>query len=271
MKSLRIVAALTLAVVALALVTATAYAYMGGRIVAPFGTYAGTQATQYGSSYRGMMGGGMMGGYVYYSTPQTGTPSTPTTPYQGGWGCGGNRGSFGSIARPDYTDTGTQIEINTAVNVAQDYITATGNTNLVVTEVEEYTQNFYVIVKEKDTGIGAFELIVDKYTRAVGPEMGPNMMWNTKYSMHNGMMGYFTGSTTAAPITLEQVKSSAQQYLSTFYPLTSVGDVEAFYGYSHVEVMKSGEVYGMLSVNSYTGQVWYHTWHGAFVQEIDLS
>jgi hypothetical protein len=23
----------------------------------------------------------------------------------------------------------------------------------------------------------------------------------------------------------------------------------------------------MLSVNGYTGQVWYHTWHGSFIQE----
>ena len=28
---------------------------------------------------------------------------------------------------------------------------------------------------------------------------------------------------------------------------------------------------GMLSVNGYTGQVWYHTWHGPFVQLKDLS
>jgi hypothetical protein len=33
-------------------------------------------------------------------------------------------------------------------------------------QVEEYTLNFYVIVKEKDTGMGAFELLVDKYTGA---------------------------------------------------------------------------------------------------------
>jgi hypothetical protein len=30
-------------------------------------------------------------------------------------------------------------------------------------------------------------------------------------------------------------------------------------------------VAGMLSVNGYTGQIWYHTWHGAFVQMKDLS
>jgi len=32
-------------------------------------------------------------------------------------------------------------------------------------------------------------------------------------------------------------------------------------------VEQDGKVIGMLSVNGTSGQVWYHTWHGAFVQE----
>jgi hypothetical protein len=181
------------------------------------------------------------------------------------------RNRFGYTAQPANTNTGAQLDINTAVKIAKDYVASTGNTNLAVAQVEEYTQNFYVAVKEKDTGIGAFELLVDKYTRAIGPEMGPNMMWNTKYGMHGAMMDYFTGSaTTSASITAEQAKANAQQYLSTYYSGTTVGDVEAFYGYSHIEVMQSGKVFGMLSVKSYTGQVWYHTWHGTFIQEEEL-
>lgn len=27
----------------------------------------------------------------------------------------------------------------------------------------------------------------------------------------------------------------------------------------------------MLSVNGYTGAVWYHNWHGQFIQEADLE
>ena len=129
------------------------------------------------------------------------------------------------------------------------------------------------MVKEKDTGTGAFELLVNKYTGAISAEMGPNMMWNTKYGMHNGMMGWLAGTpTTAATVTAEQAKANAQQYLNTYYLGTTVGDAQAFYGYYHVEVLSSGDkVYGMLSVNSYTGQVWYHTWHGEFIQEIEIS
>lgn len=35
----------------------------------------------------------------------------------------------------------------------------------------------------------------------------------------------------------------------------------------HFDVMKNGKMYGMLDVNGYSGQAWYHTWHGGFIQE----
>ncbi|HEV2356482.1 MAG TPA: hypothetical protein VGZ23_02565 [bacterium] len=44
----------------------------------------------------------------------------------------------------------------------------------------EFSNNFYVAVKNKVTGEGAFELLVDRYTGFVRPEP-QNMMWNTKY------------------------------------------------------------------------------------------
>ncbi len=40
-----------------------------------------------------------------------------------------------------------------------------------------------------------------------------------------------------------------------------------FYGYFAFDIERDGKPFGMLSVNAYTGQVWYHTWHGTFVQE----
>jgi len=46
--------------------------------------------------------------------------------------------------------------------------------------------------------------------------------------------------------------------------------VTTFYGYYTIEVLSNGTTYGMLSVNGYTGQIWYHTWHGTFIQEATL-
>lgn len=260
MKNWKIITIAILAVAAITLTTTSVFAFMGRPgYYTQYPTSTGTTGTTgtyttYPSGTAGYGGffGGMMGGRG---------------------GCGGMGARYGYGA-PAYTSptVETQININTAASIAKNYLISTGNINLEVSEVEEYTLNFYVLVKEKDTGIGAFELLVDKYTGAVSPEMGPNMMWNTKYGMHNGMMGWLTGTSTGQPtLTLDDAQANAQEYLNAYYSGTTVGDVEAFYGYYHVSVLSSGKIYGMLSVNSYTGQVWYHTWHGTFIQEIELS
>ncbi len=283
MKTWKIITAITLAVVAVALFATTAYGYMGGRFAGTqYGAYNGV-TTPYGGYAGGMMGGGMMGGYAYSGIPQTtiptqpNTPSAtpPVTPYYGGGGCGGRRARAGYTASGVYSTNVTyasQLNITTAVGIAQNHLTRIGNPDLAVTQVEEYSLNFYVQISEKSTGIGAFEMIVDKYTGSIYPEMGPNMMWNTKYGMMSGgMMGLYVGTPTATmPVTAEQAKTNAQQFLSTYYPGATIGDVTTFYGHYTLEVLSAGTPYGMLSVNGYMGQVWYHTWHGTFIQELAL-
>ena len=59
------------------------------------------------------------------------------------------------------------------------------------------TQNFYGQFKERDTGRGAIQLVVDRYTGRAMPEMGPNMMWNTKYGQ--AMMQVVMTATGSAP------------------------------------------------------------------------
>jgi hypothetical protein len=66
-----------------------------------------------------------------------------------------------------------------------------GDPNLEVVDVMEFANNFYAEVEERDTGIHAMELLIDRRSGRVHPEPGPNMMWNTKYGMMGGqgMMG----------------------------------------------------------------------------------
>jgi hypothetical protein len=54
----------------------------------------------------------------------------------------------------------------------------------------EFTNNYYAEVEEKDTGIGAMELLIGRPGSRVYQEPGPNMMWNTKYGMMSGSGGY---------------------------------------------------------------------------------
>ncbi|MDD5615648.1 MAG: hypothetical protein PHH85_05550, partial [Candidatus Methanoperedens sp.] len=125
-----------------------------------------------GNGYGGMMGqgngyGGMMG---------------QGNGYAGMMGQGnGTMGGCGSYGTADAATGAAPITIEQAKGSVEKYLTTTGNSDLALTEVLEFDNNFYAGVKEKSTGTHAFELLVNKYTGAVVPEMGPNMMWNTKY------------------------------------------------------------------------------------------
>jgi len=101
MKTLKIVAVLTLVALAAALLIASAYAYTGGRIGTSGTTIPSSTATNYGSYRGGIMGnGGMMRGYGYSApagtvpqqsgAPSTTTPTTPSNQYSSGeFGCRG--------------------------------------------------------------------------------------------------------------------------------------------------------------------------------------
>jgi hypothetical protein len=263
MKVWEVIIATALAVVAVALLTVSVFAYMGGqRYNSPYGTYTNGA---YGT-YSGVMMGGMMGN-TYTAQPSASAPYI----FQYRGGCHGMLG-YNGYAGSAYTNNGAAITIDTAAATAQNYLTSLNNPDLAIDEVEEYTQNFYVLFFEKSTGNGAFEMLIDKYSGSIYPEMGPNTMWNTKYGMMNGgMMGWLRGTSTATmPITVDQAKANAQQYLNANLAGTTVGDVDTFYGYYHIDVLSASNTYGMLSVNGYTGQVWYHNWHGTFLQKVEL-
>ena len=172
----------------------------------------------------------------------------------------------------------TAAEVAKAVDayLAQNY----NNPDLEVVELMEFEKNFYAQVAEKSTEINAFELLIDPYTGVVWPEYGPNMMWNTKYGHMSGMGGMMMqgwggkgiGEPTAdTPVTVDQARKNAQAYLDARKSgLTIEEDTDVFYGYYTVHALdKDGNTVGMLSVNGYTGRVWYHTWHGKFIGMAD--
>jgi hypothetical protein len=159
------------------------------------------------------------------------------------------------------------LTIEQATEAVESYLASIGNDDLQLAEVMEFTGNFYAEVREKSTGTGAFELLVDRYTGFVRPEPGPNMMWNTKYGHMGGMgmMGWWGASTGEMTVTPEQAVKLAQEYLERVAPGLKAGEAERFYGYYTLHTEKDGKISGMLSVNGYNGAVWYHNWHGDFV------
>ncbi len=196
----------------------------------------------------GMMGGGMMGGGMMGGGMMGGAPW---------WEGNGLPGS--SWQRT--------VDIKKAEQLVTEYLGRLGAKNLKIEEIMEFEYNLYALIVETDTDKAAFELLVDPFTGSIRPEYGPNMMWNTKY----GMMGAGAGAASGT-ISEEQAVKIAADYLSRVRgggPYEIHGD--EFYGYFTFDYQKGGQILGMLSVNSFTGQVWYHGWHGGFLGEEEMS
>jgi hypothetical protein len=216
--------------------------------------------TRWGAGARdwGAMGPWMMGSD---ESPDGATCSAGSagSGIMGGWGstaCGQNDTA---------PSGGTTISLEQAKAAVERDLDQQGYSGLHVTEVMEFQRNFYVIVAEDKTNIGAMELLVDKSSGAVGPEPGPNMMWNAKYGMHrNGMMRWSASGEMA--LSPQEAEKAAQNWLDANLPGRTAGDADPFYGYYTFHFLQGGDVEGMLSVNGGTGQVWYHSWHGDFVQ-----
>ncbi|MDY7075633.1 MAG: hypothetical protein SXV54_01785 [Chloroflexota bacterium] len=202
--------------------------------------------------WQGGMGPGMMGRVI--------TPEAPCAEWDYGIG-------FGAADAPSST-----LTIDYAHKTVEQYVASLGYANLEVAEVMEFERNFYAIVQDSGTGIGAMELLIDRWTGAVGPEMGPNMMWNGRYGMHGRGMGMKGRSSESNALSPEEALESAQRWLNTYRSGVTVEEhADPFYGYYTIHTLENGEIEGMLSVHGTTGQVWYHTWHGKFIQMIDLD
>ena len=212
---------------------------------------------------------------VSATSAQTQPPTTPGG-MMGGQGMMGGSSTGAQQATP-------LSSLDAAKQAFQGYVDRTGNQDLALDEVMQFQWNYYAIIKEKSTGTSAFELLADPQTGAIFPEMGPNMMWNTKYSpmatygggMMGGMGGFAPGGmmsgtwgptapTTQPTVTADQAKQIAQQWLDQYQAGSATEAPDSFPGYYTLHITKDGTINGMLSVNAYTGQVWYHTWHGTF-------
>ncbi len=241
----------------------------------------------------GMMGRGGYGGYNGLGGQTGNNPQAPGPGWgagpRGGWGPGGMMGGFGdgfggmmggwwNQGQP----SGNPISMDQAEQSVRQYVANSGYQGLVLSEIMQFDNNFYAGFKEKDTGVNAIELLVDPYSGAVSPEIGPNMMWNTKYGhmggfggMMGGRFGWGWGGNNAPtadmPVNPDQAVQAANDYLAQALPGTTAKDPETFYGYYTLDTEKDGKTTGMLSVNGYTGQVWLHTWHGTFIDDKDFQ
>lgn len=265
-----------------------------------------------GSGFNGATPGGMMddGQGVNGTTPfgfapgwMMGGPqgNGDSTPYGPGWMMGGMMNGMMGGMMNGLMGGGMMFNSNSpfynleplslaeATDTLNAYLSSLNDANLAVGEVMVFDNHAYAQIVEKDSGIGVMEVLVDPTSKAVFPEMGPNMMWNLKYGMMSGFGGYgmmggmmggfnnmmggnFFGNTDAAAemtVTPEQAVELAQTYLDTYFSaagLSADEHADPFYGYYTLHVNRDGQTVGMLSVNGFTGQVFPHTWHGELLE-----
>jgi hypothetical protein len=86
-----------------------------------------------------------------------------------------NPEAVGQWSGQDQTTPTGSITLDEAKAIAQQYLTSLDNPNLAIKEIMEFQYNFYIIYYEKDTGRGAFEMLIWKQA--------------PPYGYRNGMMG----------------------------------------------------------------------------------
>lgn len=190
-----------------------------------------------------MGSGGMMGSSMTGSGMMSGMP--------------GMRGMMGY-----YSGALVPLSHDDAKDIANDYLASLNNPDLRIDEFEEYSHNFYVSLIEKSTARGAIETIIDRYSGSLQVEP-QSMMWNSKY----GMMG--SSQQAQMAVTPERALELAQGFLDVAYPGAEADEIVAYYGYYTIMAKLEDEHYGMLSINGYSGDVWYHTWHGMFISKVE--
>lgn len=280
-----VIAVAVAAIIAVTALTAYANIYTPYRYPEYLSNQPYGQGGMMGGWMGGMMGGGMGGGMMG-GNPNQNYQQTPNQTQQnygpgmmGGMMGGGSGGMMsggmmggGGMMSGYYSKVPTVLTHDKAIQVAKNYLASLNNSSLVIGEFEEYSYNFYVSIVEKSTGRGVLEALIDRSTGSLNPEP-QSMMWSTKFSVNGGMMGGYQRSVGEMTVKSEEALKIAQDYLNVFYPGTKADadEIVAFYGYYTIMTTLNGADYGMLSINGYTGAIWYHTWHGMFITDVKIS
>lgn len=149
-------------------------------------------------------------------------------------GQGAMGGMMGSGMMGFYTSIPNPISHDEAKAIARNYLRSLNNSDLAIDEFEEYSNNFYVSFVEKSSG---------SYSADIAQAI--------------------------ETVTREQALEIARNFLKVAFPRAEASEIAHYYGYYTIMVTLNGEHYGMLSINAYTGAIWYHARHGMFILEVE--
>ena len=121
-----------------------------------------------------------------------------------------------------------------AAGVALDTVHGRGWTWLTLDEVHIFPA-FYEVEFSDRHGFKGPEIYVSRSSGAIGPEMGPNMMWDSQYGM---------GPACSSGLTEDQARA-----LITSPGGLSVGDGEHHHGYWEFELKRGGAAVNQINVS----------------------
>ena len=226
---------LVIAIMVLMLATGSAFAQMGGPMPGPMPGPGPNPGPGPGT---GHMGGGMGSGMA---------------------GAGGMvQGMMANTLSYGYLDVLNPIDTPDEARAAVQAFINTSNSGLQISELWEYGTMYKAELMDTK-GVMAFDLIADKFTGAVIPEMGMSMMLNASYGKGMYKTPAFGKNLTVTPA---QATANAQAFMNNNSLGYTLGTAEIYPGYYKFHTT-DGSSPGMdIMVNGYNGEVWMNTLFG---------
>jgi len=205
------------------------------------------------SNVSAMMGGG--GG-----TGSGGSHMGSRTGHGMGYGTAGAGGivfgMMGNTFSHGYLDLLNPIKDPSEALAAFQAFLDSANSGLQISELWEYGTVYKAELSDTNDA-KAFDLIADKFTGAVGPEMGLSMMTNASYGKSLYKLPFFRRNLNLSP---EQATTIAQTFVINSGLDYALESPESYPGYYKFHTTDSTGKFGMdIMVNGYNGGVWMNT------------
>jgi hypothetical protein len=169
------------------------------------------------------------------------------------WGMMGSMGMLGFHSPIDVPITAADAKQRLAT------FAASCGPDVHVANVTPFASEVYAQLTD-GAGTGLGEALVDRYTGAVAPEPGPNLLWNTRWGLAAG--------TVATPRYDEPAaRQLAAAFVDKYLPGATVLPGATLPGYDTFAYGRQQTVEGLLSVNAMTGVVWVHVWVGPVLHD----
>lgn len=216
---------------------------------------------QYNKMMGAMMGHGMMGFNHHGGHNRSYGMMNDYNQFMDNYGPGVNNRNY----RPESIN----LSRKEVIELSQRLVRERYGSRFTIEDMLVYTNSpYYLVLREKNQKKAAFGLMFDPVRGVVYPEYGPNMFWNQRFGMAF-MMGW-NQETAREPINKKTALANAEEFAHN-NGLTVKNEGYQFSGYYSFYLEDKNQPLGLVSVNSYSGEVWVHNWHGNLIEIIDIE